>query len=71
MIFSSQDCIGFVDGIHIDARVSAEQVSKFQGCKGMIQNVLVACDLDLKLTYVLAGWEGSANDYLVLKDALS
>ncbi|XP_039115510.1 putative nuclease HARBI1 [Dioscorea cayenensis subsp. rotundata] len=66
-----KDCIGFIDGTHIDARVSANLVSKFRGRKGITQNVLAACDLDLKFTYILAGWEGSANDYLVLKDALS
>lgn len=32
------------------------------------QNVLAAVDFDLKFTYVLACWEGSAHD--VLADAL-
>jgi hypothetical protein len=34
------------------------------------QNVLVAVNFDLKFTYVLAGWEGSAHDALILADAL-
>jgi hypothetical protein len=34
------------------------------------QNVLVAVDFDLRFTYVLAGWEGTAHDALVLRDAL-
>jgi hypothetical protein len=34
------------------------------------QNVLAAVDFDLRFTYVLAGWEGSAYDALILLDAL-
>ena len=31
---------------------------------------MAAVDFDLKFTYVLARWEGSAHDALVLADAL-
>jgi hypothetical protein len=31
---------------------------------------LAAVDFDLKFTYVLAGWEGSTHDALILADAL-
>ena len=34
------------------------------------QNVMAAVDFDLKFTYVLAGWEGSAHDALILADAI-
>jgi hypothetical protein len=34
------------------------------------QNVLAAVDFDLKFTYALAGWEGSAHDATILVDAL-
>jgi hypothetical protein len=34
------------------------------------QNVLAAVDFDLKFTYVLARWESSAHDALILTDAL-
>lgn len=34
------------------------------------QNVMVACDFDLKFVHVHAGWEGSASDARVLQDAL-
>jgi len=34
------------------------------------QNVLAAVDFDLKFTNVLAGWEGSAHDAIILADAL-
>jgi hypothetical protein len=34
------------------------------------QNVMACVDFDLRFTYVLAGWEGTAHDALVLWDAL-
>ena len=45
---------------------------RFRGCKdGTTQNVLVAISFNLKFTYVLAGWEGSAHDSCVLNDAFA
>ena len=35
------------------------------------QNVLATVDFDQKFTYVLAGWEGTAHDALVLRDGLA
>ena len=34
------------------------------------QNVLAAVDFDMRFTYVLVGWEGSAHDARILADAL-
>jgi hypothetical protein len=34
------------------------------------QNVLASVDIELRFTYVLAGWEGSAHDALILADAV-
>jgi hypothetical protein len=34
------------------------------------QNVMAAVDFDLWFTYVLAGWEGTTHDALVLADAI-
>ncbi|CAL1355505.1 unnamed protein product [Linum trigynum] len=34
-------------------------------------NILAACTFDLKFTYVLAGWEGSASDSRILENALT
>ena len=43
----------------------------FRGRKNSTtQNVLAAVDFNLRFTYVLAGWEGSAHDALILADAL-
>ena len=53
------------------ARVSMKMQSTFRGRKHTItQNVLAAVDFDLRFTYVLAGWEGSTHDALILSDAL-
>jgi hypothetical protein len=39
--------------------------------KGFLsQNVFAACSFDLQFTFIHAGWQGSAHDSLVLKDAL-
>lgn len=35
------------------------------------QNVMVACDFDLRFVHVHPGWEGSASDARVLQDALN
>ena len=32
--------------------------------------MMAAVDFDLKFTYVLTGWEGSAHDALILADTL-
>jgi hypothetical protein len=34
------------------------------------QNVLAAVDFDMKFTYVLVGWEGSAHDATIFVDIL-
>ena len=35
------------------------------------QNVLAAVDFDMRFTYVLVGWEGSAHDASILADNMS
>ncbi|XP_020269349.1 uncharacterized protein LOC109844645 [Asparagus officinalis] len=66
-----KDCIGMIDGTHVDAMLPASLVVRFRGRKGVTQNILAACTPNKMFTYVLAGWEGSANDYRILQDALS
>jgi hypothetical protein len=59
-------------GTHIPAIVRAVDAPAFRNRKGFIsQNVLAACDFDMVLCYVLAGWEGSAHDGRVYNAALS
>ena len=53
------------------ARVPRHMQQAFRGRKtNPTQNVMVAVDFDLKFKYVLAGWEGSAHDALILADAI-
>ncbi|XP_077249249.1 uncharacterized protein LOC143888709 [Tasmannia lanceolata] len=67
-----KNCIGAIDGTYIRAKVSVEEKPSYFCRKHFIaQNILAACDFDLKFTYVLAGWEGSASDSRVLADALT
>ena len=50
-----------------------EDRARYRDRKGDIStNVLAACarDSNLPFTYVLPGWEGSASDPRVLRDAL-
>ena len=47
-----------------------EQQTTYWNCKGqLLQNVLTACDFDLRFIYVLPGLEGSAADSHVLEHA--
>ncbi|ETV77497.1 hypothetical protein H257_08907 [Aphanomyces astaci] len=64
-------CVGALDGTHVPAIPPPSGAKPFRNRKGyMSQNILAACTFDLKFTYVLAGWEGSASDGRVLEDAL-
>lgn len=52
--------------------MSNKDVPRFRGRKDYpSQNVLAACSFDLKFTYVLPGWEGSASDSRIIKNALA
>ncbi|XLU53337.1 hypothetical protein S245_047985, partial [Arachis hypogaea] len=65
-------CIGAIDGTHSRVKVPRVDAPRFCGRKDhQTQNVLVACGFDMKFTYVLSGWEGTASDSRTLKDALS
>lgn len=37
----------------------------------MTQNVLCACSFEMLFTFVLAGWEGTANDSRILVTAVT
>ena len=68
-----KNCIGAVDGTLIPAFICADvaEQKKWRSRKGLLsQNVLVACNFDMTVSYVLAGWSGSAHDSKVLADAL-
>ena len=64
-------CVGALDGTHLDAHVLEHQKRRFRNRHGYItQNVLAAVDFRMRFTYVLPGWEGSAYDGRVIKDAV-
>lgn len=56
-------CRGAMDGSHFHSWVREEATIRYRNRKGFIsQNVLAICDFDLRFTYLLSGWEGSASD---------
>lgn len=65
-------CIGALDGSHVPFKPKlVENAGAYRNRKGgLSQNVLACCDFDGYYTFVLPGWEGSANDGTVLRDAL-
>ena len=67
-----EDCLGALDGTHIDVFVPLADQGRYRNRKQQITtNVLGVCDRHMKFVYVLAGWEGSASDSRVLRDAMS
>lgn len=65
-----KDAIGALDGSHIHATPPAFERAAYRDRKGLVsQNCLFACDFDMKFTYSLTGWEGSATDARVYQDA--
>ena len=64
------DCLGALDGTHIDVCVEPLAQPRYRNRKGHIsQNVLAVCNFEMEFTYILAGWEGSAHDTAVWRDA--
>lgn len=67
-----KDCIGAIDGTHVRVKVPSKDAARYRGRKGYPTiNVLASCTFDLKFTYVLTGWEGTASDSRIIKNALT
>jgi hypothetical protein len=67
-----QNCIGAIYGTHVHMTIPPGQQEPYRNRKqGISQNMMVACDFNLKFVHVHAGWEGSASDARVLQDALN
>ncbi|KAL6558434.1 hypothetical protein OROMI_018784 [Orobanche minor] len=65
-------CLGALDGTYIDIKVPELDKARYRNRKGLVSvNVLGVCDKDMNFIYVLPGWEGSAADSRVLRDAVS
>ncbi|XP_061357908.1 protein ALP1-like [Gastrolobium bilobum] len=67
-----KNCLGALDGTHIKINPLQGDKPRYQTRKGEIAtNVLGVCSQDCQFIYVLPGWEGSAADSRVLRDAIS
>ncbi|KAL4343681.1 hypothetical protein AHAS_Ahas11G0102700 [Arachis hypogaea] len=70
--YFNKNCLGALDGTYIDVTVPEEDKSRYRARKGKIStNVLGVCNRDMNFVYVLSGWEGSASDSRVVRDAIS
>ncbi|XP_057788636.1 uncharacterized protein LOC131005644 [Salvia miltiorrhiza] len=64
-------CLGALDGTYINVTVSNMDKPRYRTRKGQIStNTLAVCDRNMKFAYVLPGWEGSAADSRILRDAV-
>lgn len=65
------NCIGALDGTHVPVVVPAPKLLQYVGRHGYAsQNVLAICDFDMRFTFAVAGWPGSAHDMRVFNDAI-
>ncbi|CAL1397152.1 unnamed protein product [Linum trigynum] len=66
-----KNCLGALDGTIVNVRATKENQERYRNRKGTIgMNVLGVVDQNMEFIYCLAGWEGSAHDGRVLRDAL-
>ncbi|KAK6161405.1 hypothetical protein DH2020_004786 [Rehmannia glutinosa] len=65
-------CLGALDGTYIKVTVSESNKARYRTRKGDVAvNVLGVCDINMNFIYVLSGWEGSAADCRILRDAVT
>ncbi|KAL8474223.1 hypothetical protein ACS0TY_030881 [Phlomoides rotata] len=65
-------CLGALDGTHIDVQVPTIDKARYRNRKGQVSvNVLGVCDMNMRFVYVLTGWDGSAANSRVLRDAIN
>ncbi|KAL8483606.1 hypothetical protein ACS0TY_026335 [Phlomoides rotata] len=65
-------CLGALDGTFIDVHVPISEKGRYRNRKGQVSvNVLGVCDMNMRFVYVLTGWEGSAADSRVLRNAIN
>ena len=64
--------MGALDGTYIKVNVPEVDKPRYRTRKGEIAtNVLGVCSRNMEFIFVLPGWEGSASDSRVLRDAIS
>lgn len=66
-----KDAIGAIDGSHVKVVVPVDEVVNHTCHHGYTsQNMLAICDFDMRFTFAVAGWPGSAHDTRILNHAL-
>ncbi|KAA0036769.1 retrotransposon protein [Cucumis melo var. makuwa] len=67
-----ENYLGALDGTYIKVNVLESDRARYKTRKGEVAtNVLGVCDTKGDFVYVLSGWEGSAADSRILRDAIS
>ncbi|RYR44016.1 hypothetical protein Ahy_A08g040398 [Arachis hypogaea] len=65
-------CLGALDGTYIEVTVPESEKTRYRTRKDKIcTNFLGVCNREMGFVYVLSGWEGSASDSRVLRDAIT
>ncbi|KAL0357631.1 UNVERIFIED_CONTAM: hypothetical protein Scaly_1448800 [Sesamum calycinum] len=63
--------VGALDGTFIDVRVPEHEKGRYCTRKDQVAiNVLGVCNPNMQFIFILSGWEGSAADNRVLRDAI-
>jgi hypothetical protein len=64
--------IGAIDESHVKVTVPTDEVINYTyRHRYTSQNVLAICDFDMRFTFVVSGWPGSAHDTQILNHALA
>lgn len=66
-----QGCIGALDGTYVEVLVRKRHQAMYRNRKGKVSvNVLGVVDRHMRFIYALTGWEGSAADGKILREAI-
>ncbi|XP_057450806.1 protein ANTAGONIST OF LIKE HETEROCHROMATIN PROTEIN 1-like isoform X1 [Lotus japonicus] len=64
-------CVGAIDGTHISACIPKDEQIPYCGRKiDPTINMMCCCSFDMKFTFVMAGWEGTANDSRIFLETI-
>ncbi|XP_020253243.1 putative nuclease HARBI1 isoform X1 [Asparagus officinalis] len=67
-----KNCVGAIDGTHVSACVPQDSQVPYRGKKIVpTMNMMCACSFDMRFTFVMSGWEGSANDSRIFLECIS
>ena len=67
-----QNCVGAIDGMHVSTYMPSSKQIPHRGRKTIVtQNVLCACSFDMLFTFIISGWEGTANDSQIFMSAVT